>query len=98
MPTDSRRINGPEDSFDPSVLLVDKKTREVNILFILLICLFMIFVARYRHVSKPHGLRQSREIVHRNISLTNKNIETIYGAYDPAVYHILQYFTLAKGP
>lgn len=53
MPTDSRRINGPEDSFDPSVLLVDKKTREVNILFILLICLFMLFVARYRYVSKP---------------------------------------------
>lgn len=28
MPTDSRRINGPEESFDPSVLLVNKKTRE----------------------------------------------------------------------
>lgn len=35
MPTDSRRINGPEESFDPSVLLVNKKTREVNIFFIL---------------------------------------------------------------
>ena len=31
MPTDSRRITGPEESFDPSVLLVNKeKTKEVT--------------------------------------------------------------------
>ena len=30
MPTDSRRITGPEESFDPSVLLVNReKTKEV---------------------------------------------------------------------
>lgn len=69
MPTDSRRINGPEDSFDPSVLLVDKKTREVNILFILLVIRRTIQVC-----VKTRGLRQPREIVHRKIALTNKNI------------------------
>ena len=31
MPTDSRRITGPEESFDPSVLLVNReKTKEVT--------------------------------------------------------------------
>lgn len=75
MPTDSRRINGPEDSFDPSVLLVDKKTREVNILFILLNYLLIHVIRRTIQVCvKTRGLRQPRDIVHRNIALTNKNI------------------------